>query len=77
MYTIYSANRCQYCEMAKGLLKYAKVQFIEINIDKNAEAKQFILNEGHRAVPQLYFNKDHIASGFEQIENFVKGLKNG
>ena len=75
MYTIYSANRCQYCEMAKGLLKYAKVQFIEVNIDKNTDAKQFILSEGHRSVPQLYLNKEHIASGFEQIERFSKSVK--
>lgn len=74
MYIIYSANRCQFCEMAKGLLRFAKVQFLEENIDKNPEAKAFIIDKGHRSVPQLYLGVEHIASGYEEIERFVKGI---
>ncbi len=75
MYTIYSGNRCQYCDMAKGLLKAKNIQFIEINIDRNPSAKEFVLNAGHRSVPQLYDdNHTHVGSGFEGIEAYLKSL---
>ena len=75
MYTIYSGNRCQYCEMAKGLLKAKGLEFIEVNIDRNPSAKEFVLNEGHRSVPQLYNDLHvHVASGFEGIESYLKRL---
>ena len=72
MYTIYSANRCQYCEMAKGLLKAHNVPFMEVNIDKDEAAKKYIVGNGHREVPQLYLGGEHIASGYGQIETFAK-----
>ena len=75
MYTIYSGNRCQYCMMAKGLLRVAGISFVEENIDTNPVAKEFIIREGHHSVPQLYLDKELIASGFNEIEKFVKGYK--
>lgn len=74
MFVVYSGNRCQYCEMAKGLLKNRGIEFIEVNIDKNPDAKAFILNEGHRSVPQLYNDTNYVAGGFEGIESFLKSL---
>jgi glutaredoxin len=54
MITVYSKNHCPFCDKAKGLLKLKGVAFQEIKIDEDSEAREFIVGEGHRTVPQLY-----------------------
>ncbi len=54
MITVYSKNNCPFCVQAKNLLKLKGLEFQEVKIDENEEAKQFVLSEGHRTVPQLY-----------------------
>jgi glutaredoxin len=39
---------------AKNLLKLKGVEFQEVKIDEDATAKDFVLSEGHRTVPQIY-----------------------
>jgi glutaredoxin 3 len=54
MLTVYSKANCPFCDQAKNLLKLKNIQFEEIRVDENPEARQFIVNEGHRTVPQIY-----------------------
>ena len=54
MITVYSKNNCPFCVQAKNLLKLKGVDFEEIKIDEDASAKDFVLSEGHRTVPQIY-----------------------
>jgi glutaredoxin len=54
MVTVYSKNNCPFCVQAKNLLKLKGVDYTEVKIDEDASAKDFILSEGHRTVPQLY-----------------------
>jgi glutaredoxin 3 len=54
MITVYSKNNCPFCVQAKNLLKIKGIDYTEIKIDENAVAKEFVLSEGHRTVPQLY-----------------------
>jgi glutaredoxin 3 len=54
MITVYSKNNCPFCTQAKNLLTLKGVEYTEIKIDENAVAKEFVLSEGHRTVPQLY-----------------------
>lgn len=54
MLTLYTKSHCPFCEQAKSLLKRKNIQYNEIKIDENKEAKQFILEQGHRTVPQIY-----------------------
>lgn len=54
MLTIYSKTNCPYCVQAKNLLKLKKVEFNEVNIEEDTDARSFLLSEGHRAVPQIY-----------------------
>lgn len=39
---------------AKNLLTLKGVEFTEIKIDETPEAREFVLAEGHRTVPQIY-----------------------
>jgi glutaredoxin 3 len=54
MITVYSKNNCPFCVQAKNLLKLKGVEFEEIKIDEDTSAKDFVLSEGHRTVPQIY-----------------------
>ncbi len=54
MLTVYSKNHCPFCDQAKALLKKKNIAFEEVKIDENSDARQFILEAGHRTVPQIY-----------------------
>ena len=68
MLTIYSKNNCAFCGHAKTLLTNKNVQFEEINIEHDSVAKEFILSQGHRTVPQIYKN------GLLFVEGGYQGL---
>ena len=63
MLTVYTKNNCGYCMQAKALLKNRDIEFEEVNIEENDEARDFVIAEGHRTVPQIY----------EGTELFVEG----
>ena len=54
MITVYSKNNCPYCVQAKNLLTLKGIEYQEIKIDEDSEAREFVLGEGHRTVPQIY-----------------------
>lgn len=54
MLIVYSKTVCPYCVNAKNLLKSRGIEFQEINIEEDDAAKEFLKNEGHRTVPQIY-----------------------
>ena len=63
MLTIYSKNNCAFCGHTKTLLTNKNVQFEEINIEHDPVAKEFILSQGHRTVPQIYKNGELFVEG--------------
>lgn len=80
MITVYSKNNCPYCVQAKSLLELKGVAFEEIKIDEDSEAREFVLGEGHRTVPQIYQDgKLLVEGGFQglkkQGETFWESLK--
>ena len=54
MLTVYSKSNCVFCEKSKALLKLKDVAFEEVRIDVNPDARQFLIESGHRTVPQIY-----------------------
>ena len=54
MLTLYTKNNCGYCLQAKALLKNNDIPFEEVNIEVDATAKDFVITEGHRTMPQIY-----------------------
>lgn len=54
MLTVYSKKHCPFCDQAKALLKKKNIAFEEVRVDENPEAREFIVKEGHRTVPQIY-----------------------
>lgn len=56
MLTVYSKTVCPYCVQAKNYLKQNNIDFTEINIEQDEQAREFVMGQGHRTVPQIYFH---------------------
>jgi glutaredoxin 3 len=68
MLTVYSKTVCPYCVNAKNFLRAKDIPFEEINIEDSDEARQFIIDKGHRTVPQIYYQgKLFVEGGFQGL----------
>jgi glutaredoxin len=67
MIQIYTKTNCPYCDMAKQLLESRGVSYETVNIEEDKESKQFLVDSGHRSVPQIYKNNQHIPGGYQGL----------
>lgn len=73
MLTLYSKTVCPFCVNAKNFLKNKNIPFHEINIEDNDDARQFIVDKGHRTVPQIYFNGElFVEGGFQGLSKMTE-----
>lgn len=63
MITVYSKNHCPYCVNAKQFLQSKNINYKEINIENDVEAKNFIVSQGHKSVPQIYVGTQLLVTG--------------
>jgi glutaredoxin 3 len=63
MIKVYSKENCPQCVKAKTLLKRHGYSFEEVRIDEDDAARNFLLAEGHRSVPQLYVDEMLLVEG--------------
>jgi glutaredoxin 3 len=63
MITVYSKNHCPFCDQAKALLTKWEIPFDEVKIDQDTSAREFIVSEGHRTVPQIYNGDKLVVDG--------------
>jgi len=56
MLTLYSKNLCPNCVQAKNYLKSKNINFREINIEQDSEAREFITQQRLRTVPQIFMD---------------------
>jgi len=63
MLTVYSKANCPFCDQAKAFLERKGIEHRVIKIDENDEAREFLLAQGFRSVPQI----------FTETELFVEG----
>lgn len=71
--TIYSKANCPYCEQAKKLLDLKNIDYHEVRVDLDPTAKEFIVSEGHRTVPQIYLNgKLFVEGGFTGLRSLTE-----
>ena len=67
MITIYTKDNCQFCDMAKALLEARGVPFTTINVSEKSKARDFLIEDGHRSVPQIFKGTTHIPGGYQGI----------
>jgi glutaredoxin 3 len=73
MLTVYSKANCPFCVQAKNLLTLKGVEFEEVRIDESPEAREFVLAEGHRTVPQIYKDgKIFVQGGYQGLSKLTE-----
>jgi glutaredoxin len=65
--TLYSKSQCPYCVRAKQLLESRGVPFTEVNIEKDPESRQMLVDKGLRSVPQIFHGYELIPGGFDGL----------
>lgn len=60
MLKVYSKNNCPQCVKLKTQLETWGVEYEAVNIDENMDARNFVVEQGHRMVPVLYNDLENI-----------------
>lgn len=63
MITIYSKYNCPYCVQAKQYLENMNINYQEVNIELDNQAREFVVSRGHRSVPQIYLGENLLVEG--------------
>ncbi|MHA7832943.1 MAG: glutaredoxin 3 [Algiphilus sp.] len=65
---VYSTRVCPYCVMAKRLLDSKGVQYQDLRIDENAQARDEMRRRAPsaRTVPQIFIGERHVG-GFDDL----------
>ncbi len=65
--TIYTGNRCAYCNAAKRLLDSKEVKYTEINVDDDPALREEMMTRTKRqSVPQIFIGDLHVG-GFDDL----------
>jgi glutaredoxin-like protein NrdH len=63
MLKVYSKSNCPFCDKAKHLLTTKNIAFEVVNIEEQPEAREWLMAQGPRAVPQLYLGNSLLVEG--------------
>jgi glutaredoxin 3 len=73
MLKVYSKDNCPFCLQAKAFLEKKGIDFEEVRVDQNSQAREFIVNAGHRTVPQIYQDgKLFVEGGFQGLTKLTE-----
>lgn len=79
MLTVYTKNNCPYCDRAKALLESRGVKYQTVNIESQPDAREFLVAQGMRSVPQIFNGTTLLPGGYQglaaQPEEFWTNLK--
>ena len=79
MITMYSKNNCPFCDRAAALLESKGIAFKTIKIEDDPHAKEFLMDQGLRSVPQIFNDGVLLPGGYQGLagkdEAFFNTLK--
>jgi glutaredoxin len=79
MLTVYTKNNCPFCDRAKALLESRRVEYRAINLEDQPDARDFLVDQGLRSVPQIFNGTTLLSGGYQglagQPEEFWTNLK--
>ena len=70
---VYTADYCPYCTKAKTLLSTKGVEYTEIDLSGDDDARVALVKRagGMRTIPQIFINGEHIG-GFDDLDKLNK-----
>jgi glutaredoxin-like protein NrdH len=77
MITVYSKPNCPYCDRTKIWLEHNNLPYQVVDVMADSSALEFIKSQGHKTVPQIYFNGSVLVEGgytglTKQDPNFLR-----
>ena len=79
MITVYSKNNCPFCDRAKALLESKDIPFNVIKLEDEPTAREFLMEQGLRSVPQIFKDGVLLPGGFQGLagkdEDFFNTLR--
>ena len=79
MITVYTKNACPFCDRAKALLESKGVVYTTVNIEDTPDAREHLMDQGLRSVPQIFKDGVLLPGGFQGLagkdEAFFETLK--
>jgi glutaredoxin len=79
MITVNSKNNCPFCDRAKALLESKDITFRVIKMEDDPGAREFLMDQGLRSVPQIFKDGVLLPGGFQGLagkdEEFFNTLK--
>jgi len=63
MLTMYSKTNCPNCDKAKAFLENKGIEFRVVKIDENETAREFLMQQGFKSVPQIFSDKELFVEG--------------
>ena len=70
MYKVYGTKICLYCDKAENLLKTKELPFEKIYIDEDDNAKDYVVEQGFKTVPQIWLD-DKWIGGYDDLVKFL------
>jgi glutaredoxin len=79
MITVYSKNNCPFCDRATALLESKEIPFQVIKMEDEPGAREFLIDQGLRSVPQIFKDGVLLPGGFQGLadkdDEFFNTLK--
>lgn len=70
---IYTKDDCPYCVWAKGLMNQHKIEFTEVEINKDMTKEDFVyLFPDQKTVPLIFINEERIG-GYNELRQKLLG----
>lgn len=71
MFHIYTKSDCAQCVLAKNFFSLHGLEFQEHDIELDDQARQFVVERGHRSVPQIYYGDQiFVNGGWQELSKF-------
>lgn len=67
---IYTRTVCPYCDQAKALLDSKGISYEAVNIEDDADARNFLVTQGLRSVPQIY-EENTLIGGLDKLKEWI------
>lgn len=72
-FVVYGKSACPGCDTVKNAIDMAGLKYVYLDVMKDEAAMDFMMEEGHRSVPQVYLNGFYIGGPVELV-NYLKSL---
>lgn len=67
-WVVYSKAGCIFCDAAMDLLKENKIDYQEVKVEHDDDAKKVFKMNKFRTVPQIFTDKDVYVGGYQDLK---------